>query len=96
MLPKSHLVGEGERVGAVVARGELEIGFQQISELLPVRGIDHITPLPAEVQKESVFLAGIGARSSEVTLAHSAIQFLASRAAASAIIRSGLEVPAAR
>jgi molybdate transport system substrate-binding protein len=96
VLPKSHLVGGGERVGAVVARGELEIGFQQISELLPVRGIDHITPLPAEVQKESVFSAGIGARSSDVTLAHSAIQFLASRAAASAIIRSGLEVPAAR
>ena len=96
VLPKSHLVGGGERVGAVVARGELEIGFQQISELLPVRGIDHITPLPAEVQKELVFSAGIGARSSDVTLAHSAIQFLASRAAASAIIRSGLEMPAAR
>jgi molybdate transport system substrate-binding protein len=95
VLPKSHLVGGGERVGAVVARGELEIGFQQISELLPVRGIDH-TPLPAEVQRESVFSAGIGARSSDVTLAHSAIQFLASRAAASAIIGSGLEVPAAR
>jgi molybdate transport system substrate-binding protein len=96
VLPKSHLVGGGERVGAVVARGELEIGFQQISELLPVRGIDHITPLPAEVQRESVFSAGIGARSSDIALAHSAIQFLASRAAASAIIRSGLEVPAGR
>src|SRR6476469_10864255 len=56
VLPKSHLVGGGERVGTVVARGELEIGFQQISELLPVPGIDHIT-LPAEVQKESVFSA---------------------------------------
>ena len=96
VLPKSHLVGGGERVGTLVARGELEIGFQQISELLPVRGIDHITPLPAEVQKESVFSAGIGASSGDVTLAHSAIQFLASRAAASAIIRSGLEVPAGR
>ena len=96
VLPKSHLVGRGERVGMVVARGELEIGFQQISELLPVRGIDHITPLPAEVQKESVFSAGIGASSSDATLAHSAIQFLASQAAASAIIRSGLEVPAGR
>jgi molybdate transport system substrate-binding protein len=96
VLPKSHLVGGGERVGTLVARGELEIGFQQISELLPVRGIDHITPLPAEVQKESVFSAGIGASSGDVKLAHSAIQFLASRAAASAIIRSGLEVPAGR
>lgn len=46
VLPKSRLIGGGERVGAVVARGELEIGFQQISELLPVPGIAHITPLP--------------------------------------------------
>ena len=58
VLPKSHLVGGG-KVGVVVARGELEIGFQQISELLPVRGIDHITPLPAEVQGASVFLQAL-------------------------------------
>jgi molybdate transport system substrate-binding protein len=74
----------------------LEVGFQQISELLPVGGIDHITPLPAEVQKESIFSAGIGARSRDVSLAYSAIQFLASPAAASEIIRSGLELPAVR
>ena len=45
---------EGERVGAVVARGEAEIGFQQVSELLPVPGIDYVGPLPPEVQKVSV------------------------------------------
>ncbi|MGE4112340.1 MAG: substrate-binding domain-containing protein, partial [Burkholderiales bacterium] len=47
VLPKSRLVGGGERVGTVIARGELDFGFQQISELLPVQGIAHITPLPA-------------------------------------------------
>ena len=52
---KSHLVGGGERVGPLIARGDLEIGFQQMSELLPVPGIAHITPLPPEVQKVSVF-----------------------------------------
>ena len=40
MLPKSRRIEGGERVGAVVARGDAEIGFQQISELLPVDGID--------------------------------------------------------
>ncbi|HSN40412.1 MAG TPA: substrate-binding domain-containing protein, partial [Burkholderiales bacterium] len=55
VLGKSRLIGGGERVGAVVARGEAEIGFQQMSELLPVPGIAHITPLPPEVQKVSSF-----------------------------------------
>jgi molybdate transport system substrate-binding protein len=40
-----------ERVGAVVARGEAEIGFQQLGELLSVPGIDYIGPLPADVQR---------------------------------------------
>jgi molybdate transport system substrate-binding protein len=90
-LSKSRLIGGGERVGAVVARGEAEIGFQQISELLPVPGIAHITPLPPEVQKVSIFSAGVAASSSDSALAHSVIKFLASAAAASAIAKSGLE-----
>ncbi len=61
VLPKSRLIGGGERVGTVIARGELDFGFQQISELLPVQGIAHITPLPPELQKVSNFTAGVGA-----------------------------------
>ena len=91
VIGKSRLIGEGERVGAVIARGELEIGFQQISELLPVPGIAHITPLPPAVQKVSVFSAGVGANSKDASLARSAIQFLASAEAAPAIARTGLE-----
>jgi molybdate transport system substrate-binding protein len=91
VLPKSRLVGGGERVGAVVARGELEIGFQQMSELLPVPGIAHITPLPPEVQKVSSFAAGVAAKSPDKALARSAIAFLASPAAAEAITSTGLE-----
>jgi len=91
VLPKSRLVGGGERVGAVVARGELEIGFQQLSELLPVQGIAHITPLPPEVQKVSSFAAGVAASSPHKALARSAIEFLASPEAAKAIVNSGLE-----
>jgi len=91
VMSKSRLVGGGERVGAVVARGELEIGFQQMSELLPVPGIAHITPLPPEVQKVSVFSAGVAASSRQPDLAKSVIRFLASPEAAPAIAKTGLE-----
>jgi molybdate transport system substrate-binding protein len=91
VLPKCHFVGGGERVGAVVARGDLEIGFQQLSELLPVKGIDHITPLPADLQKVSSFAAGVAASSPDKARARSAIQFLASKEAVQAIKDSGLE-----
>src|SRR5882724_3542915 len=50
---------ERERVGAVVARGEAEIGFQQVSELLPIQGIEYVGPIPAEVQRVTVFSAGV-------------------------------------
>jgi molybdate transport system substrate-binding protein len=88
---KSRLIGGGERVGAVVARGEAEIGFQQISELLPVPGIAHITPLPPEVQKISVFSAGVAASTTDPDLARSVIRFLGSPEAAPSISKSGLE-----
>jgi molybdate transport system substrate-binding protein len=91
VLGKCRLVGGGERVGAVVARGELEIGFQQLSELLPVQGIAHITPLPPEVQKVSSFAAGVAATSPDKARARSVIAFLASPEAAKAIANSGLE-----
>ena len=91
VLGKCRLVSGGERVGAVVARGELEIGFQQLSELLPVQGIAHITPLPPEVQKVSSFAAGVAASSPDKALARAAIEFLASSEAAKAITNSGLE-----
>ena len=83
---------EGERVGAVVARGDAEIGFQQISELLPVPGIDVVGPLPPEVQRVTVFAAGVAARSKHPDAARAYIRFLASPAASSAVARSGLEL----
>ncbi|HUH81095.1 MAG TPA: substrate-binding domain-containing protein [Solirubrobacteraceae bacterium] len=96
MLPKSRLVGGGERVGTVVARGDVEIGFQQMSELLPVQGLDHITPLPPEVQKVSSFAAGVGATSPSPALARTVIQFLVSPEAAAAIASTGLEPAGSR
>jgi len=95
IIRKSRRI-EGERVGAAVARGEAEIGFQQISELLPVPGIDHVGPLPPEVQRVTVFSAGVavGTRISEA--AYALIRFLASPEAAHAITKSGMEPIAPR
>jgi molybdate transport system substrate-binding protein len=90
VLPKSRKI-EGERVGAVVARGEAEIGFQQISELLPVPGIEVVGPLPPDVQRVTVFSAGIGVAATNPALAKSFVEFLASPAAVSAIQKSALE-----
>ena len=89
VLGKCHVVSGG--VGVVVARGELEIAVQQISELLPIEGIAHITPLPAEVQIVSVFSAGVAATCPDMALARKVIQFLAGPQAVGAIVRSGLE-----
>lgn len=91
VLPKCRFIGGGERVGTVIARGELDIGFQQVSELLPVPGIAHITPLPPEVQKVSAFTAGVGASTTDKNAALGVIRFLASPAAVEAINNSGLQ-----
>jgi molybdate transport system substrate-binding protein len=90
VLPKSRRV-VGERVGAVVARGEAQIGFQQVSELVPVPGIDYVGPLPAAVQRVTVFSAGLGARARHPEPARRYIAFLASAAAAAAIEKTALE-----
>jgi molybdate transport system substrate-binding protein len=91
VLPKCRRIEGGERVGAVIARGEAEIGFQQISELLPVPGIDHITPLPPEVQKLSIFSAGVAATTGDSDAARAVIAFLSSLDASESIKNSGLE-----
>jgi molybdate transport system substrate-binding protein len=83
-------------VGEIVARGEAEFGFQQISELKPVAGIDIVGPLPDELQKITVFSAGIASVSKEPEAGKALIQFLASPAARPTIVNSGMEPIAAR
>ncbi len=86
-----HRAIPAEPVAGVVARGDAEIGFQQISELLPVPGVDIVGQLPGEVQKITVFSAGIASVSKEPEAGRALIRFLASLAAAPAIIKSGME-----
>jgi molybdate transport system substrate-binding protein len=90
VLSKSRMI-PAEPVGAVVARGEAQLGFQQISELLPIPGIDLVGPLPAEIQKVTVFAGGVAAGAKEPEAGRALLQFLSSPAAAQAISKSGLE-----
>jgi molybdate transport system substrate-binding protein len=82
---------EADPVGGYVANGEVEIGFQQISELRPVKGIDIVGELPPGAQRVTVFVAGIPATSKNPKAAKALIQWLASPAAYSVIEKSGLQ-----
>ena len=82
-------------VGEIVAHGDAEIGFQQISELKPVQGIDIVGPLPEELQQLTVFSAGIATVSKEPDAGKALIKFLASPAARDEIVKSGMEPIAA-
>jgi molybdate transport system substrate-binding protein len=94
MKDKAKMI-PAEPVAGVVARGDAEIGFQQISEMLPVPGIDIVGPLPPDLQKITVFSAGIAAVSKEPDAGKALIKFLASPAARDAIVKSGMEpIPA--
>lgn len=82
---------QGEPAGASVARGEAELGFQQVSELLPVPGIDLIGPLPADVQQITVFSAGLHVAARQPDAARTLIRFLTAPAAAPIIRKKGME-----
>jgi len=78
-------------VGEIIANGEAEIGFQQISELKPVAGIDIVGPLPDALQKITVFSAGIATVSKQPEAGKALIKFLAAPAARDTLVNSGLE-----
>ena len=82
---------EADPVGGVVATGEFEIGFQQISELRPVKGIDIVGVLPPGAQRVTIFAAGIPTTATHPDAAKALIEWLASPAAYTAIKKSGLE-----
>jgi molybdate transport system substrate-binding protein len=90
LAAKSHQI-PAEPVGLVVARGEAEIGFQQMSELKPVTGITIVGPIPDAIQKITVFAAGIVASSSHQDDGRALIRFLSSPQACPTIEESALE-----
>lgn len=86
----------GEPVAAVVARGEAEIGFQQVSELIHTPGVTVVGPIPAELQPGATFAAGITAAAKQPDAALALIRFLSSPEAAATIVKNGLATPPGR
>ena len=82
-------------VGEIVAKGEAEIGLQQISRAEAGCGIDIVGPLPEPLQKITVFSAGIATASKEPDAGKALISFLASPDARDALVKSGLDPIAA-
>ena len=79
-----------ERVATTVARGDVQIGFQQISEILPIEGADYVGPIPDEVQKITTFSTGIAERALNPEDARRLIDYLLSEDVAQTIAITGL------
>ena len=75
-----------------VASGEIELGIQQISEIVPVKGVELVGPLPPDLQLTTVFATGVGFDAKEQAAAKEFIKFLASPAAAAVIKATGMEL----
>jgi molybdate transport system substrate-binding protein len=89
--PKLKQTPTGVFVGSIIANGEAEIGFQQVSELSHFAGVDYIGPLPADIQQFTMFASGIMAGAKEADAAKALVKFLASPDAAPAFKKRGME-----
>ena len=80
-------------VGDIVARGEAEIGFQEVGELLPIEGIIFVGRLPPEVALLTRYSAAVARRSRQPELAHQFVQYIASPEIRPTLEKMGLEAP---
>jgi molybdate transport system substrate-binding protein len=87
------VIAQGRPVGAAIASGEAEIGVQQIAELRPVPGIDVIGEMPADLQKQIPYSAGIAAKAKDAETARALVSFLRSEAALDVLKRKGMDLP---
>ncbi|TAM38251.1 MAG: ABC transporter substrate-binding protein [Burkholderiaceae bacterium] len=81
----------GVPVGSLVAKGEVELGFQQLSELIHQDGIDVLGPLPPAIQITTTFSAGLSTTSTQARAVSALLDFMVSPAAAPILRRNGLE-----
>jgi molybdate transport system substrate-binding protein len=81
----------GQRVGTLIAKGEAEIGVQQITELLQIPGIDFVGPLPKELQANIVYSTATPSSAKERDAAAALVKFLSSEPALPVIKKVGLE-----
>jgi molybdate transport system substrate-binding protein len=74
-----------------VARGDAEIGFQQVSELLSVKGIDFLGALPPDINEITVFAAAVHKGATAPDAGRALLRFLTAPAAAPTIRKTGME-----
>jgi molybdate transport system substrate-binding protein len=91
LKPKIIQIAPGLGVGATLARGEGEIGFTQMSELMSVEGIQYLGPLPADVQFVTVFSAGLHASAPAPDPARALLKFMTGPEAAPVLKSHGME-----
>ncbi len=89
--PKLKQTPTGVFVGSIIASGEVDIGFQQVSELSHFAGVDYVGPLPEAVQRYTVFSSGLAAGAKETEAAKALVKFLTAPAAAQAFKKQGME-----
>ncbi len=87
------VIAQGRPVGAAIASGEAEIGVQQVAELRPVAGVDVLGELPAELQKQIPYSAGIATKAKDAADARALVTFLRSQVALDVLKRKGMDVP---
>ncbi|WP_290869462.1 substrate-binding domain-containing protein [Aquabacterium sp.] len=90
IAPRIVQAPPGVPVGSLVARGEVALGFQQLSELIHLDGIDIVGPLPADIQITTTFSAGVCATSTQPEAVRAFLAYLASPDAAEAKCRQGM------
>jgi molybdate transport system substrate-binding protein len=90
IAPRIVKAPPGVPVGALVARGEAALGFQQLSELIHVPGIDVLGELPAAIQSTTTFTAAICTVARQREAAQALLAFLASREADGAKLQNGM------
>jgi molybdate transport system substrate-binding protein len=91
LAPKSTQTPPGTAVGPLIASGKVEIGFQQMSELLPTPGIDILGPLPAEIQVITTFSGGVHVAAGEAEAARSWLAYLTAPQSAAVLRKHGME-----
>lgn len=89
--PKLKQTPTGVFVGTITASGEVEIGIQQVSEMSQYPGVDYVGPLPADIQRMTVFSSGIAAKAKEPVAAKALIKYVTSPEAAATYKKRGME-----
>jgi molybdate transport system substrate-binding protein len=89
--PKLKQTPTGVFVGTITANGDVEIGIQQVSEMSQYPGVDYVGPLPADIQRMTVFSSGIAAKAKEPVAAKALIKYVTSPDAAATYKKRGME-----